>query len=154
MASNLDGVNLKIVSCTRCDRLVRYCQEISSTKKRMYINEDYWGKPVPSLGNHDAEVLIIGLAPAAHGANRTGRVFTGEQAKDFGLVDQIGDENDAKLLAIKIANLDEKTKPITFGRTKKKILGIIPGGKVIENLLNQLNLELLSTGQLLWLYKP
>ena len=80
MASNLDGVNLKIVSCTRCDRLVRYCQEISSTKKRMYINEDYWGKPVPSLGNHDAEVLIIGLAPAAHGANRTGRMFTGDMS--------------------------------------------------------------------------
>ncbi len=80
MPSNLDKVNLKIVSCIRCDRLVRYCQEISSTKKRMYINEDYWGKPVPSLGDHGAEVLIIGLAPAAHGANRTGRMFTGDMS--------------------------------------------------------------------------
>ena len=62
------------------------------------------------------------MAPAAHGGTRTGRVFTGEQAKEFGLVDEIGDENDAKLLAIKIANLDEKTKPITFGKTKKKLL--------------------------------
>ncbi len=83
-----------------------------------------------------------------------GRVFTGEQAKEFGLVDEIGDENDAKLLAIKIANLDEKTKPITFGKTKKKLLGFLPGGKLIHNLLNSLNLELEGNGQILWLYKP
>ena len=83
-----------------------------------------------------------------------GRVFTGEQAKEFGLVDEIGDENDAKLLAIKIANLDEKTKPITFGKTKKKLLGFLPGGKLIHNLLNALNLELEGNGQILWLYKP
>ena len=80
MPSTLDIVNLKIISCIRCDRLVRYCQEISSTKKRMYINDDYWGRPVPSLGDTNAEVLIIGLAPAAHGANRTGRMFTGDMS--------------------------------------------------------------------------
>ena len=83
-----------------------------------------------------------------------GRVFTGEQAKEFGLVDEIGDENDAKLLAIKIANLDEKTKPITFGKSKKKLLGFLPGGKLIHNLLNSLNLELEGNGQILWLYRP
>ena len=83
-----------------------------------------------------------------------GRVFTGEQAKEFGLVDEIGDENDAKLLAIKIAKLDEKTKPITFGKTKKKLLGLLPGGKLIHNLLDVLNLELGGNGQILWLYMP
>ena len=65
-----------------------------------------------------------------------GRVFTGEQAKEFGLVDQIGDENDALLLAIKLAKLDEKTKPITFGRSKKKLLGLLPGGRLIQSLLD------------------
>ena len=83
-----------------------------------------------------------------------GRVFTGEQAKEFGLVDQIGDENDALLLAIKLAKLDEKTKPITFGRSKKKLLGLLPGGRLIQSLLDQIKLELDSNGQILWLYKP
>ena len=83
-----------------------------------------------------------------------GRVFTGMQAKELGLVDELGDENDAKLLAIKIANLDEKTKPITFGKTKKKFLGLLPGGNFIHNLLNVLNLELEGNGQILWLFKP
>ena len=83
-----------------------------------------------------------------------GRVFTGEQAKEFGLVDEIGDENDAKLLAIKIANLDEKTKPITFGKTKKKLLGLLPGGKLINDLINLIGLEFEGNGQILWLHKP
>ncbi len=83
-----------------------------------------------------------------------GRVFTGEQAKEFGLVDQIGDENDALLLAIKLAKLDEKTKPITFGRSKKKLLGLLPGGRLIQSLFDQIKLELDSNGQILWLYKP
>ena len=83
-----------------------------------------------------------------------GRVFTGEQAKEFGLVDEIGDENDAKMLAIKIANLDEKTKPITLGKNKKKLLGFLPGGKVIHNLVSALNQELEANGHILWLYKP
>ena len=69
-------------------------------------------------------------------------------------MDEIGDENDAKSLAIKIANLDEKTKPITFGKTKKKLLGFLPGGKLIQNLFNALNLELEGNGQILWLHKP
>ena len=94
------------------------------------------------------------LTPEVVKSFADGRVFTGEQAKEFGLVDEIGDENDAKLLAIKIANLDKKTKPITFGKTKKKLLGFLPGGKIIHNLVNALNLELEGSGQILWLYKP
>ena len=69
-------------------------------------------------------------------------------------LDEIGDENDAKLLAIKIANLDEKTKPITFGKNKKKLLGFLPGGKLIHNLVSALNQELEANGHILWLYKP
>ena len=62
--------------------------------------------------------------------------------------------DDEKLLDIKSENLDEKTKPITFGKTKKKLLGLLPGGKLINNLLNSINLELGANGQILWLYKP
>ena len=94
------------------------------------------------------------LTPEVVKSFADGRVFTGEQAKELGLVDEIGDENDAKLLAIKIANLDEKTKRITFGKSKKKLLGLIPGGNLIHNLLNALNLEFGGNGQILWLYKP
>jgi uracil-DNA glycosylase family 4 len=67
-----------IVSCTRCPRLRNYCQEIARTKRRAYQDETYWGKPVPGFGDPRARLLLIGLAPAAHGANRTGRVFTGD----------------------------------------------------------------------------
>jgi uracil-DNA glycosylase len=67
-----------IVSCTRCPRLRTYCAEIARVKKRAYRDCTYWGKPVPGFGDPDARLLIVGLAPAAHGANRTGRVFTGD----------------------------------------------------------------------------
>ena len=94
------------------------------------------------------------LSPETVKGFADGRVFTGEQAKELGLVDQIGDENDALLLAINLAKLDEKTKPITFGRSKKKLLGLLPGGRLIQSLLDQIKLELDSNGQILWLYKP
>ena len=80
MKSKLDILNRKIISCKKCNRLIKYCNEISHTKKRMYITDDYWGKPVPSFGDPNAQVLIVGLAPAAHGANRTGRMFTGDKS--------------------------------------------------------------------------
>ncbi len=83
-----------------------------------------------------------------------GRVFTGEQAKELGLVDALGDEEDARLLAIKIANLDEKTKPVTFGKPKKKLLGLIPINQNISKLFGQLISEIDSSGQILWLYRP
>ena len=66
------------MSCRRCARLRRYCQEIAREKRAAYRNDEYWGKPVPGFGDPVARVLILGLAPAAHGANRTGRVFTGD----------------------------------------------------------------------------
>jgi uracil-DNA glycosylase len=71
-------VTAAIVSCQRCARLRAYCQRIAVEKRAAYRNQEYWGKPVPGFGDPRARVLILGLAPAAHGANRTGRVFTGD----------------------------------------------------------------------------
>jgi uracil-DNA glycosylase family 4 len=68
----------EIVSCTRCDRLRTYCQRIATEKRAAYRNDTYWGRPVPGFGSPTARLFILGLAPAAHGANRTGRVFTGD----------------------------------------------------------------------------
>ncbi len=74
----LSSVRDAIVSCDRCPRLRRYCAEIARVKKRAFRDEVYWGRPVPGFGDPHARVLLVGLAPAAHGANRTGRVFTGD----------------------------------------------------------------------------
>jgi uracil-DNA glycosylase family 4 len=71
-------ISAAIVSCQRCRRLRSYCEEIARVKRAAYRNEEYWGKPVPGFGDPRARLLILGLAPAAHGANRTGRVFTGD----------------------------------------------------------------------------
>ena len=81
--NTLTELNDKIVSCTRCPRLVQWREEVARTKRRMYLDWDYWGKPVPGFGDPAARVLIIGLAPAAHGANRTGRVFTGDDSGNW-----------------------------------------------------------------------
>jgi uracil-DNA glycosylase family 4 len=74
----LAEVHRAIVSCTRCPRLRTYCEDVARTRKRAYRDEIYWGRPVPGFGDPAAHLLIVGLAPAAHGANRTGRVFTGD----------------------------------------------------------------------------
>jgi uracil-DNA glycosylase len=74
----LAAVHADIVSCERCPRLRAYCAEVARTKKKAHRDEIYWGKPVPGFGDPRARVLLIALAPAAHGANRTGRVFTGD----------------------------------------------------------------------------
>jgi uracil-DNA glycosylase len=74
----LSQVREAIVTCDRCARLRTYCAEVARVKRRAFINDTYWGKPVPGFGDPHARMLIVGLAPAAHGANRTGRVFTGD----------------------------------------------------------------------------
>ena len=71
------------VSCERCPRLRSYCRRVAQEKKRAHRSETYWGRPVPGFGDPDARLLLVGLAPAAHGANRTGRVFTGDGSGDF-----------------------------------------------------------------------
>ena len=76
--AELSAVHKDIVSCERCARLRTYCQRVAREKRRAYLNDSYWGRPVPGFGDARARVLIVGLAPAAHGANRTGRVFTGD----------------------------------------------------------------------------
>ena len=73
----------QVVRCTRCPRLVRYREKVAREKRRMFREWEYWGRPVPSFGDPDAKLLIVGLAPAAHGANRTGRMFTGDRSGDF-----------------------------------------------------------------------
>jgi uracil-DNA glycosylase family 4 len=73
----------EIVNCTRCTRLRTYCERIAHEKKAAHRNDTYWGRPVPGFGDPRARVLVLGLAPAAHGANRTGRVFTGDGSGDF-----------------------------------------------------------------------
>ena len=76
-----------VINCTRCPRLIAYCRAVASTKKRMYREDHYWGKPVPGFGDSRARILIVGLAPAAHGANRTGRMFTGDGIDGMGASD-------------------------------------------------------------------
>ena len=80
MGIEVASLNTKITACNMCDRLIDYCAGVSARKKRMYLDDEYWGKPVPSFGDPNAEILIVGLAPAAHGANRTGRMFTGDRS--------------------------------------------------------------------------
>jgi uracil-DNA glycosylase family 4 len=74
----LQAVRDQIISCERCPRLREYCATVAREKRRAYRDDTYWGKPVPGFGDPRARMLLIGLAPAAHGANRTGRVFTGD----------------------------------------------------------------------------
>src|SRR5436190_9710511 len=76
-------LNEEIVSCTRCPRLVAYREKIALEKRRAYKDCDYWGKPVPGFGDPNARVVILGLAPGAHGSNRTGRPFTGDASGNF-----------------------------------------------------------------------
>ena len=75
---NLDQLNKEIITCRKCPRLVAWREEVAQTKRRAYMDWDYWGKPVPGFGDPHARVLVVGLAPGAHGSNRTGRQFTGD----------------------------------------------------------------------------
>jgi uracil-DNA glycosylase len=77
-STKLSAVQQQIVSCNRCERLRTYCRRVAVEKKAAHRDEQYWGRPVPGFGDPLARVLVVGLAPAAHGANRTGRVFTGD----------------------------------------------------------------------------
>jgi uracil-DNA glycosylase family 4 len=80
---SLAALNARIVACERCPELRSYCAEVARVRRRAYADHEYWGKPVPSFGDEQARVLVLGLAPGAHGSNRTGRPFTGDGSGDF-----------------------------------------------------------------------
>ena len=82
-ASPLVLLNSRIVACTRCERLRAHCTAVAEKKRRAFQNSEYWARPVPSFGDPNARVLFVGLAPGAHGSNRTGRPFTGDGSGDF-----------------------------------------------------------------------
>ena len=81
--TDLEVLNSQIINCERCPRLRAHCLHIAQVKRRAYRNEVYWGLPVPGFGDAQARMLILGLAPGAHGANRTGRMFTGDRSGEF-----------------------------------------------------------------------
>ena len=76
-------INNTIIKCKKCPRLVKFIKKVSTEKRKQNINEVYWGKPVPGFGNQNSKLMILGLAPAAHGGTRTGRAFTGDKSGDF-----------------------------------------------------------------------
>jgi uracil-DNA glycosylase len=76
-------LNDQIIACRRCPRLIAHCEQVAATKRASFADWDYWGRPVPNFGDPTAKLLIVGLAPAAHGANRTGRMFTGDRSGEW-----------------------------------------------------------------------
>ncbi len=83
MSKKLEDLNKIIIDCDKCSRLTNFREKIASEKTKRFSNEIYWGKPVIGFGDIQAKIIILGLAPAAHGGNRTGRVFTGDKSADF-----------------------------------------------------------------------
>jgi uracil-DNA glycosylase family 4 len=81
--SELDKLQKEIIQCRKCARLVEWREEVARVKRRAYIDQDYWGKPVPGFGDPNARGVVVGLAPGAHGSNRTGRNFTGDASGGF-----------------------------------------------------------------------
>jgi uracil-DNA glycosylase len=79
----LDDLNKELLTCRRCPRLVAWREQVAREKRRAYRDEDYWGKPVPGFGDPHARIFVVGLAPGAHGSNRTGRQFTGDASGSF-----------------------------------------------------------------------
>src|SRR3989441_6694467 len=77
------SLNKEVVECRVCPRLVNYRESVAKVKKKQFLNWNYWGKPVPGFGDIKASILVVGLAPAPHGGNRTGRVFTRDKSADF-----------------------------------------------------------------------
>src|SRR6266700_5348463 len=82
-SGELELLQRRVIRCTRCSRLALYVRRVAEQKRRMFHGQEYWGRPLPSFGDPEARLLVLGLAPAAHGGNRTGRMFTGDRSGDF-----------------------------------------------------------------------
>jgi len=82
-APTLDALTSEIIGCRRCPRLVAWREQVARDRRAAFADQEYWGRPVPGFGDHAARVAVVGLAPAAHGGNRTGRVFTGDRSGDW-----------------------------------------------------------------------
>ncbi len=80
---SLESLETTITGCRRCPRLVAWREEVARVKRAAYRDQDYWGRPIPGFGDPDAQIVVLGLAPAAHGGNRTGRIFTGDRSGDW-----------------------------------------------------------------------
>jgi uracil-DNA glycosylase len=83
VTGQLESLERQVVSCRRCPRLVAWREELARVKRASFATEDYWGRPLPGFGDPSARILVLGLAPAAHGGNRTGRIFTGDRSGDW-----------------------------------------------------------------------
>ena len=83
MTDSLARVEREVIACRRCPRLVAWREQVALQKRAAYAGEQYWGRPLPGFGDPDAAILVLGLAPAAHGGNRTGRIFTGDRSGDW-----------------------------------------------------------------------
>lgn len=137
--SPLASLNATIIRCRRCPRLVAYREAVARRRKRQYATWEYWGRPVPGIGDPRARILLVGLAPAAHGGNRTGRMFTGDGSADFltpalhrvGLVSQptsvsrddgLRYRNLYVTAAVRCAPPDNKPLPSEFGNCRQYLL--------------------------------
>ena len=150
----LNNLNSEVIACTLCPRLVTYRQQVAREKRRAYRDWDYWGKPVPGFGDPKARVVVLGLAPGAHGSNRTGRPFTGDASGNFmypvlhetGFANQPSatDRNDGLVLkdlyitaAVRCAPPDNKPLPLelaTCSTYLERELQGLKGAKVIVAL--------------------
>ena len=83
MKAKFENLKKKIIGCRKCPRLIQFRNKILNNKRKQYKNEKYWGKPITGFGDLNGKILFVGLAPAAHGATRTGRIFTGDKSSEF-----------------------------------------------------------------------